>query len=133
MSEFNYFKEKRRMVESIGGYLDDMYCDGLCENCPLASHNRRYTMCCTILEMKHPEEAEAIVRKWAEEHPAPQRKTRKDVLLEKFPNAKRYCASDTPSICAYSLGLVDEEEHEKCYNTTCAECWNKEVEKNDKL
>ena len=61
-----------------------------------------------------------IVRKWAEEHP---RKTRKDVLLEKFPNATLMDNNGGYMICAEYLGLCSN-----CEKNGCAKCWNTEVE-----
>lgn len=124
MSEFNYLREKARMTKYLGRQND--YCDGYCDcrRCTLTTT----TLSCTELETKCPEEATELVRKWAEEHP---RKTRKDILLEKFPNAK-VSHVGRARICAYALGLVSEEEYqEKCceYPTSiCAGCWNTEVE-----
>lgn len=61
-----------------------------------------------------------IVRKWAEEHP---RKTRKDVLLEKLPNALMF-KEGYPQTCCALLGFCSE-----CEKTdACEECWNTEVE-----
>lgn len=61
-----------------------------------------------------------IVRKWADEHP---RKTRKDVLLEKFPNATLMDNNGGYMICAEYLGLCSN-----CGSNNCAKCWNTEVE-----
>ena len=62
-----------------------------------------------------------IVRKWAEEHP---QKTMKDILLEKFPNAKLDSSTQRPLACAFALGLCP-----KCTPfDDCEECWNTEVE-----
>lgn len=51
-------------------------------------------------------------------------KTRKDVLLEKFPSAMMN-SSDVPKFCAENLGFNIVQC--KNYNT-CADCWNTEVE-----
>lgn len=129
MSEFNYLREKARMVKSISETYYNYACEGECLRCPLSDKNNLYEVSCAAFETKYPEEAEAAVRKWAEEHPAPQRKTRKDVLLEKFPNAK--CNKDgVPATCAYYLGMVSEEYFAKCdcRIKSCAKCWNTEVE-----
>ena len=74
-------------------------------------------------EIEHPIEATEIVRKWAEEHP---QKTMKDILLEKFPNAKLDSITQRPLACAFTLGL-----RPKCTPSgDCFKCWNTEV-KND--
>lgn len=123
MSEFNYLKEKARMVKSIITTHFTYCCGGDCQKCPLNKEHNGYAMTCSGLETKYPEEAEAIVRKWAEEHPVKTRKTRKDVLLEKFPNA---ILNDNgyPAACARDLGLA-----QGCRSDDwCKGCWNIGVE-----
>lgn len=117
MSEFNYLKEKARMLKSVGN--GEICCYVKCSNCPLSIGNP-YTVNCHVFEVEYPNEAEAIVRKWAKEHP---RKTRKDVLLEKFPNA---ILNDNgcPAACARDLGLTQG----CCLDDWCKDCWNTEVE-----
>lgn len=83
MAEFNYLREKRRMLDSLGRKGKDCGFT-TCEKCPLSQNNNDVDLVCTSFENQYPEEATAVVRKWAEEHP---RRTRKDVLLEKFPKA----------------------------------------------
>lgn len=81
MSEFRYLKEKARMLKFLGR---NGYCTrDICKKCRLSAAGDQHEMSCETFEIEYPEEAEAIVRKWAQEHPAPKRKTRKDVLLEK--------------------------------------------------
>lgn len=106
------------MLNSIG--RTGGKCDGVaCGSCPLHGDNVR----CAAFEGEHPEEATAVVRKWAEKHP---HKTRKDVLLEKFPNAK--IDIDVLRLCAGSLGLVDGWNGVKdCKYDWCEDCWNEEV------
>lgn len=118
--EFNYLAEKRRMLDSLGRIEDQ--CVGVeCHECPLSRYNNGFNSICCDFEIEHPIDATEIVRKWAEEHP---RKTRKDVLLEKFPNAKLDSITQRPSACAFTLGLCP-----KCTPfDDCEECWNTEVE-----
>ena len=120
MSEFNYFKEKRRMIEGLGGLTGNITCGTACKECLLSSCKNEYRLGCSVFEMLHPDEATKIVRKWADEHP---RKTRKDVLLEKFPNA---ILNDNgcPAACAKDLGL----RQGYCPGNWCVDCWNTEVE-----
>lgn len=120
--EFNYLKEKQRMLNSIG--RTGSQCNGVnCSSCPLSISNNSNSVICSIFEMEHPEEATGIVRKWAKEHP---RKTRKDVLLEKFPSAK--IDNGTPRPCAGALGLVDGwHSGDDCSHISCKNCWNTEV------
>lgn len=118
--EFNYLVEKKRMIKSLGN-IDEKCCDGkVCKTCPLSSNKNGCYVSCSSFEIEHPLEATEIVRKWAEEHPI---KTRKDVLLEKFPNAKLKDKCGGYLICAKYLGLCSD-----CENNNCFECWNKGVE-----
>lgn len=125
MKNFNYLKEKARMLKSIGGGAEyNKNCHGECADCALSFHHNQYSEGCIVFEIRHPEEAEAAVRKWAEEHP---RKTRKNFLLEHFPEVRCFCGSATPLVCAYSLGLMSREEYEEnCPGGDCEECWNTE-------
>ena len=116
--EFNYLVERTRMLNSLGRRKGR--CEGVpCEVCPLhlATSDHRN---CTWFEGENPLEATEIVRKWAEEHP---RKTRKDVLLEAFPNALTF-KEGHPQTCCALLGFCSECEN----SDTCADCWNTEVE-----
>lgn len=117
--EFNYLVEKRRMLDSLGRTGDK--CNGVkCPMCPLSNYNNGSTLICGVFEIQHPIEATAVVRKWAEEHP---KRTRKDVLLEKFPNAQLDSETQRPLACAFALGLCP-----KCTPfDDCEECWNTEV------
>lgn len=111
---FNYLVERTRMLNSLG--RTSKMCAGVnCYECPLNGDNEG----CDYFESEHPLEATEIVRKWAEEHP---RKTRKDVLLEKFPNAT-LMNNEGYMICAEYLGLCSN-----CESNNCAKCWNTEVE-----
>lgn len=68
--EFNYLKERSKMFNSIGRI--ERYCDGInCRECPFNELREKYVSSfrCWEAEVKHPEEYEAIVRKWSEEHP----------------------------------------------------------------
>lgn len=120
MSEFNYLREKARMTRYTGRQNDccDEHCR--CSKCPLFITRNSRGLTCNALETRYPDKATEIVRKWAEEHP---RKTRKDVLLEKFPNAK-LDSNGHPHVCAQNLGIT-----EKCPpGNSCAVCWDAEVE-----
>lgn len=117
--EFNYLVEKKRMLNSLGRI--EAKCVGAdCLLCPLSDHNNGCGMVCGVFETNYPLEATEVVRKWAEEHP---RKTRKDVLLEKLPNALMF-KEGYPQTCCALLGFCSE-----CEKTdTCEECWNTEAE-----
>lgn len=66
-------------------------------------------------------EAEAILVKWAEEHPE---KTIADDFFEKHPRAKRG-DDGTPAPCAAECGYID-----KCNpgQMSCADCWRRPLE-----
>lgn len=114
--EFNYLVERTRMFNSLGR-IDGM-CSGVnCEDCPL----NETEFPCEQLEADYPLEATEIVRKWAEEHP---RKTRKDILLEAFPDTRLDVGDQHPLACAFNLGLCPDCEA----FDDCEECWNTEVE-----
>lgn len=118
--EFNYLAEKKRMLDSLGRIEDQ--CVGVeCHECPLSRYNNGFDSTCCDFEIEHPIEATNIVRQWAEEHP---RKTRKTVLLEKFPNAM-LMKDGTPYSCCEALGMAVKTE---CEEKRCSDCWNKEVE-----
>ena len=117
--EFNYLVEKKRMLDSLGreGYV----CSNIdCNKCPLIVQKDGRELHCEEFEIEYPLEATEVVRKWAEEHP---RKTRKDVLLEKFPKATLKTEYGNYLICAQRLGLCKD-----CLTKSCEKCWNTEVE-----
>ena len=60
-------------------------CNGGCRECEYGK--RRRSDPCMIWQRVHPEEAVAIVEKWAKEHPI---KTRQSEFLKMFPNAPIY-------------------------------------------
>lgn len=69
----------------------------------------------------NPVKAEAILAKWAEEHPE---KTIMDDFFEKFPKALKRNSGITPRSCAVDLGYV-----EHCANGgDCAACWRRPLE-----
>lgn len=86
----------------------------MCEGCVLENK-------CIVLKECDCSAAEAILAKWAEEHPE---KTIADDFFEKHPKAKR-CPSGCPDVCAQSVGYVDECPGEL---ETCAECWSRPLE-----
>ena len=127
MTEFNYLKEKRRMLDSLG--RTEGICAGVaCGSCPLSRYNNRHTdddeVTCSMLEILYPEEATAIVRKWAEEHPI---NTRMNFFLKKCPNAL-INNEGYPFACAGIVGLVSECPAKSIDGYTCKKCWTEEVE-----
>ena len=71
---------------------------------------------------EHAEEIEAILAKWAEEHPE---KTIADDFFEKFPNAPRDDANN-PYPCAKDCGYSKPPYCEHIPN--CVECWRRPLE-----
>ena len=99
---------------------DRMCGDAPCDKCPLSEDNNTYGMDCRNFILNFPKKSEAILEKWAAEHPA---KTRKQDLLEKHPNAA-LDKNGRPMACAKSLGYAS-----KCLDASCCEeCWNAEVD-----
>lgn len=119
--EFNYLVEKKRMLDNLGRKTGK--CFGVdCSICPLGICNNGVNIGCNVFETEHPLEATEIVRKWAEEHPI---ETRKDVLLEKFPNAE-LDNDGMPMVCAKFLGFIAPKA--SCIGVNCKDCWDTEVE-----
>ena len=81
---------------------------------------------CPVWQRTHPEEAVAIVEKWAKEHPV---KTRQSVFLEQWPDARINEADELPMASPCDL---DGKLAGKCEGITCPECrrkfWLAEVE-----
>lgn len=122
MDAVKYFKEKTRMLNSLGRKSGK--CDGAsCLNCPLAYMNNGKGLSCSDFEAEYPEEAVAIVEKWAAEH---QQKTMFQDFLEKYPNAS-LTSYGTPHICPYELGY-EGKEPVICFTRRCIDCWNRPIE-----
>lgn len=116
MDTIKYFNEKKRMLNSLGRISGR--CNLVnCEDCPLSSFNAKHKLSCSAFELEYPEEAAAIIKKWAEEHP---QKTILMDFLEKYPKAR--LDKGIPIICAKHLGYIKE-----C-DSYCTECWNRPLE-----
>ena len=102
------FKQAMRVFNRI--------CKGheMCEGCVLENK-------CIVLTECDFAEAEDILAKWAEKHPA---KTIADDFFEKHPKARRE-DDDMPKPCAADCGYID-----KCNpgEMSCAECWRRPLE-----
>ena len=102
-----------------------------CKHCPLAIDNNGVELNCYMFQEHRPEEAVAIVEKWASEHPA---KTRQSEFLKMFPNAP----FDNHGVTAVHVCDVDErygdgDEYEyNCHGVSCDDCrrkyWSEEIE-----
>lgn len=124
MDAVKYFEEKKRMLDSLG--RTGGRCYGVnCLNCPLKTNNR-IDAGCLELEVCHPEEAVAIVERWAAKHP---RKTLLSDFLEKYPNAL-VSINGIPKICPKYLGYPTVDI---CSGgNDCIECWNRPIEEGEK-
>lgn len=81
---------------------------------------------CPVWQRTHPEEAVAIMEKWAAAHPI---KTRMSVFLEQWPDARIHRADGLPFVSpCYLVNKTDPE----CTGTSCPKCrkafWLEEVE-----
>lgn len=101
------FKEAMRIFNRICKERE------MCEGCVLENK-------CIVLKECDCSTAEAILAKWAEEHPE---KTIADDFFEKHPKAKRG-ANGEPKACAESCGYV------KCNPGAmpCTQCWRRPLE-----
>lgn len=86
-----------------------------CLSCELAAMNNGNGIPCRDMIMKHPEDAERIVMKWAAEHPEPQYPAWRQWQKRMFPDY-------TVSMCPATLAKVPD-----CDNLTCDECRSKRI------
>ena len=120
MDAIRYFEEKKRMLNSLG--RKSGRCDGLdCYDCPFSRFNNERKLQCSAFESEYPEEAVAIVEKWAEEHP---QKTLLMDFLEKFPKAMLGEDGVPYYCCPSELGYKDEKN---CRDSACIDCWNRPI------
>lgn len=109
------FKEAMRIWKRM--------CTGFttCEKCPLYLFDKdvhcKYTMCYC------PDEAEAILAKWAEEHPE---KTIADDFFEAHPKAPGF-GDKKPLVCAVHCGYIDRCPYD-CSSLQCEKCWSRPLE-----
>lgn len=119
MDAIKYFEEKKRMLDSLG--RKSGICSGVnCSDCPFYAFKRG--LLCGEFESEHPEEAVAIVEKWAEEHP---QKTMLQDFLEKYPNAPKEEDGMPMYVCPFHLGY---DPNKSCVKRNCIDCWNRPLE-----
>ena len=117
MDAVEYLKAWTRMCYKHNPY---------CKECPIGKEVHRRSSSCRTFENDNPEEAVAIVEKWAKEHPI---KTRQSEFLEMFPNA-----SIVDGVLNLNPCHVDNKfsPQKGCGNSSCADCrkeyWLAEVE-----
>ena len=126
MDAVEFLKEKDRMCRTIlivGGFV------GRCDECEIGKR-RASGQTCDKYIVKHPEEAVAIVERWAKEHP---RKTRQSELLKLFPRVSM-TADGVIAFCPDSMDstFVCPIKERGRYDPECGDCrkrfWNEEVE-----
>lgn len=105
------FKQAMRVIKRICAIQNGCEKCELKLNCPFI----------TVPSELDYDEAEAILAKWAEEHPE---RTIADDFFEKHPKAKRG-DDGTPTPCAEDCGYID-----KCNpgEMSCADCWRRLLE-----
>ena len=125
MDAVKYFKEKKRMLNSLG--RTKWGCYGVeCSNCPLYFNNSGIKVNCEEFELSYPERAIEIIEKWSQEHP---QKTMLSDFLEKYPNAQ-LDKSGTPCVCPDELGYC-EGRYCKPNELDCVKCWNRPLKKGE--
>lgn len=120
MEAIKYFEEKNRLLDSLGKKGTSCSCV-CCSDCPISSYNNGKELTCIYFELEYPEEAVAIVEKWAEEHP---QKTILMDFLEKFPKAELGEDGVPYYCCPSELGYEDEKH---CRDCECIDCWNRPI------
>lgn len=124
MDAVKYFKEKKRMIESLSE--TKLRCVDLdCSNCPLSNKNNGKKIACGVLQTDYPEIAVEIVEKWSKEHP---QKTILEDFLEKYPNAALNDKGIPYSICTRILGYKTIYCSDDDAMESCIECWNQPME-----
>ena len=119
MTAREFLQTMKRMCYEYGG----------CGACPMEKAVGPKTTCASW-RIHHPDEAIAIVKQWAKEHPQKKRKTYAEDFFEKFPNAphstKNGMVTDRPAACR----MVIYGGSPLCIATDCdcAACWNAEME-----
>lgn len=108
-------------------------CNCECYNCEFKKRLSGFETC-TVWRKTHPEEAVAIVEKWAKEHPI---KTRQSEFLKQYPEARIDKATGVLTICPAELTKECRDDRGACgaYSVeTCVcepyrrEFWLAEVE-----
>lgn len=127
MMEFvEYMKIKKRMTKTNNGDCL-IHCHKF--ECPLHATSNGHNLNCIIFERMYPEKAEAIVQKWADEHP---RKTILQEFLEHYPNAKLNENGLPIHACPHYFGyenMIDSCNWSESYR--CIKCWNQPVPKKE--
>lgn len=124
MEAVEFLEEQYRMCEALKSH---------CEECGLSYTNNKTDLFCADFIKRHPEEAVAIVEKWAKEHP---RKTWQSEFLKLFPNARIAVDGCIGEICPSDLDtkFVCPMQKRGSDYACCPECrrvyWHTEVKDN---
>lgn len=108
------FKQAMRVIKRICAARDDCEKCELELNCPFV----------TVPSDHDYDKTEAILAKWAEEHPE---RTIMDDFLEKFPKAPLK-EDGTPEVCAKWLGYCNDCYGENHKMLLCFDCWRRPLE-----
>lgn len=96
-----------------------------CGNCPIWLARKDKSRGCKFFLIDYPEEAVALIQKWAEENP---QKTMMQDFFEKYPNAMKD-GLGAPMICPHHLGHPEYRSCETEYHgEQCYTCWNRPLE-----
>lgn len=124
MNTMEYIEERKRMCESFN------YGCG-CQMCPACDND----LCCAVSVMSTLDAAEqvAMVEKWSIEHPKKKKKTRQEVFLKQYPEAR---IGDNGYICLCPGDVFDvyRDAYGNCAkpDAFCPNCrkdfWMAEVE-----
>ena len=119
MDAVKFIKERKRMCKSFGT---------ICKGCPAFGTDEDGLCCAVEKESSLDATAQiAIVEEWSAAHP---RKTRQDVFLEQWPNAK--CVGDILTICPKVIDMSFSCSAYSNVDIGCPDCrhrfWMQEVE-----
>ena len=97
---------------------------GPCDSyCPLHASNNGTGLACGTFIYAYPEEAEKLIAKWAEDHPA---NTNKDKFYEIFPDFPLDIVEITKEICSANCALYPHCN--SCDRKKVIDFWKKEYE-----
>ena len=118
MDFVKFLQERARMCNSFSPN---------CEGCRVDKEKPVMSEC-YLWMFENPERAVKIVEEWSAAHP---RKTRQDVFLEQWPNAK--IIPDTNTLDVYPCVIEPTMQNTgRCVNQSCVDCrrefWSQEVE-----
>lgn len=104
-------------------------CNCECCNCEIREMLSAFETC-TAWRKNHPDEAVAIVEKWAKEHPV---KTRQSEFLKQWPDAA-LTKDGVVTVCPLEVSAAYRKKNGNCAirSVTCPDCkrqfWSAEVE-----